>query len=291
MRVVTPDVSLWSRLGGLWTHRELLIRLIRKELKVKYKDSVLGFLWSMLNPALYLLVYFFVFQIVLKNTIPQFAIFLLTGLLVWNLFSTAVPGATTSVVGNAGIVKKVAFPREMLALSSVGAALVFFFLQAIVLIIALLAFHLRPALHYLPLLVPALITLLAFSGALAVLLSAVNVYLRDTQHLLELVLVAWFWATPIVYPYRLIADRLAQHGLAWVALLNPLTPIVITFQRAIYAKPQPVGTDGHVVRALPLAGPWWYLEVLAIVFAVSAVLFLVALHVFGRLEGNFAEEL
>jgi ABC-2 type transport system permease protein len=291
MRVVTPDVSVWSRLGGLWTHRELLIRLIRKELKVKYKDSVLGFLWSMLNPALYLLVFYFVFQIVLKNTIPTFAIFLLTGLLVWNLFSSAVPGATTAVVGNAGIVKKVAFPREMLALSSVGASLIFFFLQAIVLIIALIGFHLRPALHYLPLLIAALITLLVFSGALAVFLSAVNVYLRDTQHLLELVLVAWFWATPIVYPYRLIADRLAQHGLAWILLLNPITPVVLTFQRAIYARPQPIGTDGHVVHILPLAGPWWYLEVLGIVCAVSAVLFVGALHVFGRLEGNFAEEL
>lgn len=291
MRVVTPDVSVWSRLGGLWTHRELLLNLIRKELKVKYKDSVLGFVWSMLNPALYLLVFYFVFQIVLRNTIPQFAIYLLCGLLVWNLFSTAVPGATTSVVGNASIVKKVAFPREMLALSAVGASLVFFFLQAIVLVIALLAFQIRPALHYLPLLAAALITLLVFAGALAVFLSAVNVYLRDTQHLLELVFVAWFWATPIVYPYRTIADRLAKHGLAWVTLLNPLTPIVLTFQRALYARPEPKGTDGNIVHILPLAGPWWYLEVLGIVCGISAVLFLIALAVFGRLEGNFAEEL
>jgi ABC-2 type transport system permease protein len=291
MRVVTPDVSVWSRLCGLWTHRELLLNLVRKELKVKYKDSVLGFVWSMLNPALYLLVFYFVFQIVLRNTIPQFAIYLLCGLLVWNLFSTAVPGATTSVVGNASIVKKVAFPREMLALSAVGASLVFFFLQAIVLVIALLAFQIRPALHYLPLIAAALITLLVFSSALAVFLSAVNVYLRDTQHLLELVFVAWFWATPIVYPYRTIADRLAKHGLAWVTLLNPLTPIVLTFQRALYARPEPVGTDGKIVHVLPLAGPWWYLEVLGIVCGISAVLFLIALAVFGRLEGNFAEEL
>src|SRR5215469_386157 len=115
-RVVSSGTSVWRRLPDLWRHRELLLSLIGKELKVKYKDSVLGFVWSMLNPALYLAVFFFVFQIALRNTIPYFAIFLLCGLLVWNFFQTAVMGATVSVVGGAGLIKKVSFPREMLAL-------------------------------------------------------------------------------------------------------------------------------------------------------------------------------
>src|SRR5207248_4697248 len=123
-RVVSARINLRQRFRDIWAYRELLGGLVRKELKVKYKNSVLGFLWSMLNPALYLVVFYVVFQLILKNGIPQFAIFLLAGLLVWNLFSTALPGATGSVVGNSGLVKKVAFPREVLALSSVGAALV-----------------------------------------------------------------------------------------------------------------------------------------------------------------------
>jgi ABC-2 type transport system permease protein len=290
-RVVSSNVTVWRRIPDLWVHRELLIGLIGKELKVKYKDSVLGFVWSMLNPALYLAVFFFVFQIALRNTIPYFAIFLLCGLLVWNFFSAAVMGATTAVVGGAALIKKVSFPREMLALASVGAALVFFFLQAVVLLAALAAFRFKPALHYLPLLLPAMLALLVLAAALAVFLSAINVHLRDTQHLLELVLVAWFWGTPIVYAYQTIASRLSQHGISWIYLLNPVTPIVMTFQRALYAKPMPVGTDGKVVQILPLWGPGEYLWLLLIVLGVSTAAFIGALTVFGRLEGNFAEEL
>jgi ABC-2 type transport system permease protein len=290
-RVVSSNVSVWRRLVEIWRHRELLLGLISKELKVKYKGSVLGFVWSMLNPALYLAVFFFVFQIALRNNIPYFAIFLLTGLLVWNLFQTGVMGATTAVVANAGLIKKVAFPREMLALAAVGAALVFFFLQALVLLAALAAFQFKPALHYLPLLVPAMLALIMLAAALAVFLSAINVYLRDTQHLLELVLVAWFWGTPIVYAYQTIATRLAEHGLSWIYLLNPVTPIVITFQRALYAKPFPIGTDGKPVQILPPWGPGQYLWLLLIVLGVSSAAFIGALTVFGRLEGNFAEEL
>jgi ABC-2 type transport system permease protein len=168
---------------------------------------------------------------------------------------------------------------------------VFFFLQGIVLLIALAAFQFRPALHYLPLLLPAMLALVVLASALAVFLSAINVYLRDTQHLLELVLVAWFWGTPIVYAYQTIASRLSEHGLSWIYLLNPVTPIVITFQRALYAKPFPTGTDGHPVQLLPLWGPGEYLWLLLIVLGVSSAAFIGALTVFGRLEGNFAEEL
>ena len=284
-RVISSRVSVRRRVVDIWRYRELLVGLVRKELKVKYKNSILGFLWSMLNPALYLAVFYVVFQLVLKNGIPNFAIYLLSGLLVWNLFSTGLPGATGSIVGNAAIVKKVAFPREILAIASVGAALVHFFLQGCVLLLALIAFRYPPSPGYFLLVPVALFALLLFTSALGILLAAVNVYLRDTQHLLELVLLAWFWGTPIVYQYRLVADRLGDK--AWLYRLNPVTPIVLTFQRAIYNKAEPNG-----IRILPIGvGPSWYIWQLAWVIVVSAVLFVVALAVFGRLEGNFAEEL
>ncbi|MDA8116627.1 MAG: ABC transporter permease [Actinomycetota bacterium] len=291
LQVVSSKVSVWTRLLRIWTYRALLLSLVRKELSVKYKNSILGFAWSMLNPALTLIVYYVVFQLVLKNGIPQFAIFLLCGLVIWNFFSTALSGATTSVVANAGIVKKVSFPREVLPLASVGSSLVFFFLQVIVLVIALIIARDLPAFTYLPLIVPALVDLVLLAAAFSVFLSAVNVYFRDTQHLLEIVLMAWFWGTPVVYAYQTIAVPLAHRHIGWIYLLNPVTAVVLTFQRALYAKVSPVLATGSVMKILPGNSPVWYLAQLAIVFVVSCVLLVIALAIFGRMEGNFAEEL
>ena len=289
-RVISNRTLVRQRVADIWRYRELLVNLVRKELKVKYKNSALGFLWSMLNPALYLVVFYVVFQKILKNGIPSFAIFLISGLLVWNLFSTALAGATGSVVTNSSIVKKVSFPREILALSSVGASLVHFFLQSVVLLVALGAFRYSPSPTFLPLVLPALAVLLLFTAALGILLAAVNVYLRDTQHLLELVLLAWFWMTPIVYPYRMVADRLGEQ--AFLYRLNPITPVVLTFQRGVYNQLEPMGLHGQPVAILPVdAGPLWYAGQLAVLGLVSLALLALALKVFGRLEGNFAEEL
>ena len=297
LRIVSAKVRMRQRLVNIFIYWELLAGLTRKELKVKYKNSILGFVWSLLNPACILLVYYVVFQLILKNGIPYFAIYLISGILVWNLFSVGVLGACSSVVNNAGLVKKVSFPREILPLASVGAALINFFLQVIVLVIFLVAFRRGPAVEYLPLLIPAVIALLLFTSALGILLSAINVKLRDMQHLLDIGLQVWFWATPIVYTYRMVADRAANkqsvfHLIFYLYRLNPITPIVLTFQRALYGSTSPKGAGGVPVPILPDGpGPWWYLWQLLIVIAVSTILFFVSLRAFGRLEGNFAEDL
>ena len=146
--VVNGKVQLGQRLKDLWTNRDLLLLLIRTELKVKYKDSVLGYAWSMLNPALVLAIYYVVFKIIARNHQPNFAIWLFAGLLVWNLFNGSAMGATSVVVGKAGIVKKVAFPRELLALSVVGVSVVLFAIQVVVLILALVLFGIVPDFTY-----------------------------------------------------------------------------------------------------------------------------------------------
>jgi ABC-2 type transport system permease protein len=244
----------------------------------------------MLNPALYLVVFYVVFQIFLKSGIPKFAIFLLSGLLVWNFFSTALMGATTSVVTNAALLKKVSFPREVLPLAPVGAAIVHFFLQAIVLVLALAAFRYEVSLKFAVLLPPALLVLVLLTAALGILFAALNVPLRDMQHLLELTLTAWFWMTPIVYPYRLVADRI--EGKEWLMFLNPVTAIVVAFQRAIYNRVEAVSADGNVTHILPVETSLnWYLLHIGVVALVSLGLLAVSLTIFGRLEGNFAEEL
>jgi ABC-2 type transport system permease protein len=290
IKVVSPKIGVWSRLGNIWRYRDLLKGLVIKEIRVKYKDSALGFAWSLLNPAMFILIYYIVFQKILGNNVPLFAIYLATGLLCWNLFQAAVLGATGSVVNNSSLVKKVAFPREVLALASVGSAFIFFLFQAVVLAFFLIVFHVAPALGYIWLVPIALLALLVVASGLAILLSGINVYLRDMQHLMEILLQAWFWATPVVYPFELLAAKLADHHITWLYLANPVTPVVLVFQRVFYAKTDPVTKSG-VVHILPHFGPLWYLGILGVFLAFGVVLFLVALSVFGRLEGNFAEEL
>jgi ABC-2 type transport system permease protein len=294
-RIVTPTISVGKRLREIWLSRELLIYLVRTEIKVKYKNSVLGLLWSMLAPAMSLAIYFVVFQIVLGNKMPNFVIFLFAGLLLWNLFSLGVLTGTGVVVNNAGIVKKVSFPREILSLAAVGSACVFFFFQSIVLVIFLVVLHSGPDYAYMPVLILALITGIVLASAIAVLLSAINVYLRDTQHLIEIVLTAWFWACPIVYAYQQnIGQKLGPKGLTWVYFLNPMVPLVLSFQRCIYAHPTTYATvNGQLTKflVLPEKSMIWYVGLDLAVLFLAVCLFLVALAVFGRLEGNFAEEL
>src|SRR5262249_61234566 len=129
-----PRLHPIGRLRELWGVREILANLVRKEVKVKYTSSVLGALWSLLNPVLYLAVFSLVFALVLKNGVPNFPVYLLSGILAWNLFSATMGLAARSVVDNANLVTKVYFPRDILPLASFGAAGVDFVLQGIVLL-------------------------------------------------------------------------------------------------------------------------------------------------------------
>ncbi|MEZ5170882.1 MAG: ABC transporter permease [Acidimicrobiia bacterium] len=288
--------GILQRIRDVWAYRELLGNLTRKELKVKYKGSFLGFAWSLLNPILYLVVFWIVFQKILGAGIPNFPIFFLAGLLPWNLFSISLGSGTTAITGNASLVGRVWFPREILVIAPIGANLVHFFLQFIVLGIALVIFRVAPSPAFMVLLPFALLTLLVLVAALGLLFAAVNVYLRDTEHLLELLLLAWFWMTPIVYPYMTVASKLKE--LWWVYLLNPMTSIVITFQRALYNHTTTGGGDATGVKGIatgseiiPDASVFWYFRNLALVFLGSLALFWFASWVFGRLEGDFAEEI
>ena len=295
-RVVSSHVSVPRRVVEIWRARQLLVNMVSTEIRVKYKNSFLGLVWSLLSPAMSLFVYALVFGLALRNGIPDFVILLFSGLLVWNLFQTSVLTATGAIVNNAGLVKKVSFPREVLALASVGSASIFFLFQSVVLVLFLVGFQYRPAFGELFLIPAALVPLLVFTSAMAIFLAAVNVYLRDIQHLIEVVVgSAWFWACPIVYSFQhVVYPKLTEHHLLWLYFLNPLTPLVLTFERVIYARtgPVPLTVAPHTpTQLLPGWGSWTYIEGDAIVLAVSLVLLYGAMIVFGRLAGNFAEEL
>lgn len=296
IRSTRTQVGLVTRTRQIAGYRELLVNLVRKELKVRYKNSVLGFVWSLVNPAVTIAVYYVIFTVVFKNPIDGFVIFLMSGVLVWNMFQTALSSACVSVVGNAPLVKKVWFPREILPLASIGAAMVDFFLQAIVLVAALAVLRWHVGWGYLPLIPLALVAVVVFTAALALWLSAVNVRYRDTQHFLGIALMVWFWGTPIIYAFRQVSDRLGRSHLGNVVFLNPFTAIALSFQRALYNK----ATVDHrgpnnahtITQILPAhAGYGYYLGILGAVIAGSLAILVLSARVFRRLEGDFAEAL
>jgi ABC-2 type transport system permease protein len=287
-----PHLRVGERLRVLVAHREILVNLIRKELKVKYAASVLGAIWSLLNPLVFLAVFSFVVA-VLGGQIPNYPVYLLSGLLAWNLYSAALQGCARSVIDNSNLVKKVAFPHEVLPLAAIGVALVDYVLQVAVLLVFMLVSGFGftwPELALFPL---AFVALLAFTTALGIWLAALNVRYRDVGHLLNIGLVVWFWATPIVYAGAQVQDLAASGsrdvlGIPVFALylLNPLASIVGGFQRALYVQPAPPAAP--VLFDVSLG---WLAAVLAAVLVASLVALRLAWGYFFSRSGDFAEEL
>ncbi|MGH2672920.1 MAG: ABC transporter permease [Actinomycetota bacterium] len=281
-----PRLRLAARLREISARREVLLNLIRRELKVKYAASVLGAVWSLLNPIVYLAVFSFVTR-VLGASIPDFPVYLLSGLLAWNLFSTSVSAGSRSVVDNANLVKKVAFPREILPLTSIGVAIVDYVLQTAVLLLFMLVsgfgFH-GPELTLLPI---AFVTLLVFSAALTFWLAAANVRYRDVGHLLGIALLVWFWITPIVYAAALVQEELEGSRVLWTLyFVNPLASVVGGFQRALYGV---VGSgQSAALFDVSLA---WLAAVMLVVLAASLILLRLTWGYFFTRSGDFAEEL
>jgi ABC-2 type transport system permease protein len=288
----SPHLRVGERLRILAAHREVLANLVRKELKVKYAASMLGAVWSLLNPLVYLAVFSFVAR-VLGAGIPNYPVYLLSGLLAWNLFSASMGSGARAVLDNANLVRKVAFAREILPLSAVGVGLVDFALQSAVLLLYVIVsgygLHL-PELALWPL---AFVTLLVLTVTLSLWFSALNVRYRDVGHLLNIALLVWFWATPVVYAEFQVQD-LAQRG-TWFGiprlayyLLNPMVDVVAGFHRALYVFVEPVAVQEPVLFDGSLG---WVAGVLTITLVVSLVGLRLAWGYFFNRSGDFAEEL
>lgn len=291
MERVNPPRAFFRGAGhdvaDIFRFRELLDQLVRKELKVKYKDSVLGFFWTLVRPMTQLIIYYLAFTIFLGNQQPAYAIFIFSGLVVWGLFTDIVGGCTGSIVGNGGLLKKTYFPREIFPLSVVGAALVNFVLQMVVLFAAIgitaVFTDNRVVLTSDLALVPlALLVCLLWGLAMGLFLAAATVYFRDLQHLIEIVLLALFWLVPIVYPVVLPIKNFTETGhtfLLQVYLANPMLNVVTAFQRAFYTMGPEYTFAGNL---------WGRLTVMAVIGL--GVLWL-AQRYFARAQGDFAQEL
>jgi ABC-2 type transport system permease protein len=269
-----------NSLRDLWAHRELLGLLVRREIKARYKDSVLGLFWSLLRPLTMLLIYYVAVGKFLgaAKGIDDFAIYIFTGLTAWNLFAEIVSTGTSSIVANAGLVKKVYLPREVFPLSTTGSALFNFGIQLLVLVGATIITGKLPHganLVYLPV---SFILLLAFATALALLLAAVNVFLRDVQYLVEISLMVLFWASPTVYSWAQVA-KVAHGWLAELYLANPMTLVILGFQRGFWVSGANSVVPDHLEARLWIA------------CGISLVLLWLCQRIFTRLQGNFAQEL
>lgn len=273
--------DVWGSIRDIFRQREMLDLLIRRDLKAKYKDSALGFLWSLARPLMQLAIYFVVLGHFLgaARGIPDFAIFVFAGLTAMGLFQEIAIGGTGSVLANAGLVKKVYLPREVFPLASAGSALFNAGIQLIVLLVATIAVG-KPPLHpEILYVIPSLLVIVVYGLAFGLFFGAINVYLRDTQYLVEVAMMLVFWASPVVYSWQMVVGAVHSQFLIDLYTSNPLTLAVIGFQQAFWTSGDTlVQPEGLMLR-------------LTVSLVVGLVLLFASHRVFLRLQGNFAQEL
>ena len=261
-----------DNLRQLPRYRGLIQSLVARELKARYRGSVLGFFWSFVNPLLLLLVYTFVFKYVMPpaptKEIPNLALFMFCGLLPWTWFQTSLVESSNILISGGNLIKKVMFPAEILPIVTVLANLVHFLLGLPILIAFLVYFDAPLQLSELAWFPLVVLVQLVLSVALALILSALTVHFRDIKDILTNIMTLWFFATPIIYYWKY-----APASVRRFLDINPFTHLAISYQEILYFE----GDFGH----------WKWLVALG---AGSAALFLFAYFLFDRLRDSFAEE-
>lgn len=278
-----------SRGGGkireIFDRRELLSLLVRRDLQARYRDSVLGFLWTLIRPIIIFLMYFFVFGQFLRAAqgVPNFAVYLFAGLTIYGYFSEMVAGGTSSILANSGLVKKIYLPREIFPLASIGGATVMFLIQCVVLLGAAIVLNALPGPVQMLWFFPSVILMIVYGLAFALFLSAVNVYLRDVQYLTDLLIMLAMWGSPIVYTWSMVSTAFKTMNLpGWLFEVysnNPITLGVLGFRHAFWSGGASTDYPPDLQWRMLIAG------------VVGLVLVFVAHRVFNRLQGNFAQEL
>lgn len=258
-----------ERFGELYRHRYLVYNLARRDLTARYKGSFFGFLWSLFNPLLMMGVWTLLFTVLLpNNTIPNFPLFVLVGLLAWNLNASSTLGGVTAITGNAGLVARTRFPLAVLPISLVLANAVNFLLALVAVIPFFVVAHapISPSLLWLPVI---LVAQVAFSIGLALLLSTFQVYLRDTLMIVDTLVLAWMLLSPIFYR---LEDLFPQYS-RLMHILNPVSSFITAYRVALYSGD--------------------YMDPLFIgrTLIQSALVLAIGFAVFWRLSPHFAETL
>ena len=258
---------------NLFRHRQLLHTLVIRELKARYRGSILGFFWSFANPLLLLIIYTIVFNYILAQRDPNtnpYSLFLFCGILPWTWFSSSLLQSSNSIIDGGVLIKKILFPAEVLPFVSVMSNLVHFLLGLPILFIFMIIFHKGITLYIL--FFPIIIIIqLIFTLGIGLYLSALSVHFRDIKDLLANILTLWFFSTPIIYPYSFAA---IQNSLFFKYILkfNPMTYFMMGYQKAFfYGEPPPA-------------------KLLIIMFLGSLLIFWSGYAMFDRVRDTFAEE-
>ncbi|MCI5502372.1 MAG: ABC transporter permease [Lachnospiraceae bacterium] len=257
-----------ERIKELYAYREMLISLVRKDLRGRYKASVLGFLWTFINPLLQLIVYTIVFSVIMRAGIKDFYMFLFVALVPWIFFSSSLTGGATTIINNGDMVKKIYFPRLVLPMAYVTSCFVNMLFCFIVIFAVIIVTGF--GVNFTALLCLPLIMIIEYILALGIsfITSACTVYLRDLEHILGIATMAWMYLSPIMYPASFVPDK-------YQALfnLNPMTPVITAYRDILYYKTVP-----HFQTLLSSA----------IIGVVSVI---VGYFVFEKLQKGFAEEM
>lgn len=251
----------------LYTYRSMIYNLVKRDLRGRYKGSILGFLWNFVLPLMQILVYIAVFTIVFKQNIEDYYVYLIVGMIPWTMFSDSISGGAGSVVDNSQLVTKIYFPRTVIPVSIVISKFVNFLISMVFVIAVIFigghGFDAAAAAT-----VPiAVLFLFMFSLGLAVLLAAANVYLRDVQYLITVILMMWIWLTPIMY----VQDFIDNDAFRLLLDFNPMTYIIGLFQDALYWEAVPS------------------MERFLICFAESAVMMVAGFWIYQKVSPDFAE--
>ena len=252
---------------NLYNYRQLLKSNVQKEIRGKYKGSFLGVLWSFVNPLLQVLVYAIVFPFILKNTQDNYVVFLIIGILPWTWFVTSIVQGTPCILFNAGIVKKVYFPREILPISVVTSGLINFLISCLIIFLFLIGSGIGFSIYLLFVPIIIIIQYILCFGILLIT-SSVDVYIRDAEYIINFIVNMLFYATPILYS----PDIFAGSPISWIFKINPLAVIITGYRDALFYKTLP------------------NLSSLAIVFIGSLILLFLGIAIFRKLEKGFAEE-
>lgn len=254
--------------NNLYSYRQLLKSNVQKEIRGKYKGSFLGVLWSFVNPLLMTLVYAIVFPLILKNTEPHYVTYLVIGILPWNYFTTVIGQGTTTILVNGGILKKVYFPREILPISVNLSGVINYGISCLVMCLFLVFSGIGFSwfIIFFPLIV---LTQFIVQQALIFITSAINVYVRDSEYIINFIISMLFYATPVLYS----ANMFSGSKIEWIIKLNPMATIINSYRDIFYYQTMP------------------NIKMLSIVLVAGSILLYLGLRIFRKLEKGFAEEL
>lgn len=255
-------------LKELYDYRQMIYSLVRKDLRGRYKGSVLGFLWTFINPLLQLIIYTIVFSVILRAGIDKFYLYLFVALVPWIFFQTSITGGSASIHSQQDLIKKIYFPREVIPISYVTSCFVNMLFSFIIIFI-IVAFS-GVQLKVLGILCLLIIMFVEYILALgfAMIASAVTVYFRDLEHILGIVTMAWMYLTPIMYSIEMVPENLRS-----IFMLNPMTPIITAYRDVLY-----YGRIPHINTLLNG-------------FLLGLATLVIGFSVFGKLKRHFAEEL